>query len=144
VAAVSTQRRIADGIAALLTPLGDFGLRAVVWMPDRLAADSVTAVVGFPERIEYDQTMGRGMVKWSVPVTLYAGREHSQQAQEALAAFTDPYDAASVKAAIEADPTLGGAADACVIALADRFGAYEINGSPYLGYTLNVEVWTSG
>jgi hypothetical protein len=47
----------------------------------------------------------------------------------------------SVKAAIEGDPTLGGAAMSARVVSATDYGEYEVSqGTVYLGVTFNIEV----
>lgn len=130
---------IADGLAVRLRTVA--GLRAYAWEPDQIAPPC--AVVEFPLRIEYEQTMGLGKTRWTLPVSLYASRVDAERGQAALAPYFDDRDGQSIRGAIYADDTLGGAADCCLLLLADRFGVKEIGGVAYWGCQLTVEVWTS-
>lgn len=133
---------IGDGLKAALEAVDGLE-RVYTWMPDSVAPPCV--VVGFPERVEYQGTFGAvGMTTWLFPITLYASRADALNGQRILAAWLDASGPASVRAALEADPTLGGACDTVLIQPAADFGAYDVAGTPYLGMRERVQVVTSG
>ena len=105
---------------------------------------NVPAAVIEPGPIAFDSTMGRGSDDLSFTIVLLLADSVADLAQEQL----DPYLAGSgdqsVKAAVEADETLGGAADyACVTGVSD-YGDVQWSGKLYLGARFNVEVNTDG
>lgn len=138
---MASLQAIADGLVVRLA--GIEGMRALAWRRDSLVPPCCE--VAFPERIAYDQTLGTlgdRKTRWTIPVLYYAARADAALAQRWLAAAFDDAGPLSLKAAIEGDDTLGGAAEACEVAEADAFGVYAVNGVDYLGCRLVVHVWT--
>lgn len=114
------------------------GLRAVDVVTDSVSPP--VAIVGFPDRVEYDVTMRRGSDRYIIPIRLYVGRASERSAQNRLDAYLAASGAYSVKAAIEDDPTLGGACQTCRVTEASGYGIYEVGGVNYLGTQYMVEV----
>ena len=100
-ASISTIRQ---GIA---TNLGTIpGLRTSAWVPDQI--NPPIAVVK-PESISYDTAFGRGLDTMEFSVLCIVGRADERSAQATLDAYCATNGSASIKAAIESDPTLGSA-----------------------------------
>ena len=99
-----------------------------------------TAVVGVVELIEYDITIQRGADKYEIPVFVYVSRVDAQDSQETLDGYLASTGSSSVKAQIESDVTLGGAANSCRVIEAKEVGVYTINNIDYLGVEFTVEV----
>ncbi len=129
---------IRDGIAANLVTAG------ILAYPN--ARDSVVppeAHVGPPEIVEYDYTAGRGVDRWLVPVRLYVSKAEEDTAQDDLDEYIDGSGGLSVKAAIEADATLGSMSPVPLgvrVLTASKYGEYPVGGSKYLGVEFLVEV----
>jgi hypothetical protein len=68
------------------------------------------AMVG-PASVEYHSAMANGLTVLTVPVSVAVSLSDNKAAVAKLEAYMDISGNTSVKAAIEADPTLGGAAD---------------------------------
>lgn len=103
-------------------------------------ADSVAppaAVVGLPVT-PFDFTMG-GAEEWQVPVWVMVGKVSDRASRSALCAYVTPTGATSVKAAIEADPTLGGACDSVHVTRAE-FTTLSVAGTEYLAAEFTAEV----
>lgn len=156
---------IREGLKARLETIT--GLRAFAYIPDSVPIPA--AVVGPPET-DFDLTMRRGADTLRFPIRVYACRTNERAAQAKLDSFfetnngeqrlvdedgvylTDEsgaylvLDAAaqSVKAAIEGDTTLGGAAQTLRVVRASGYGVYDIAGVPVLGAEWLVEVIASG
>jgi len=114
------------------------GLRVQDVVVDSIAPP--VAVIGFPDRIEFDVTMRRGADRLLIPVRLYVGRASDRAAQDKLDAYLAPSGVFSIKAAIEDDPTLGGACQTLRVTEASGYGVYDVAGIPYLGVQFVVEV----
>lgn len=100
------------------------------------------AVVAFPEGdIEYDTTYGRGSDTAVFVVYVVAGRVDVESAYAALAGYMSGQGASSVKAAIEVDPTLGGAAAGGTTRVqSSRIETVTSAGVDYLAASFNVEI----
>jgi len=97
---------VRDGLVTALDTIA--GLNVAKWIGQSIRTPM--AVVGWPQ-VDYDQAMGRGLDTWTVPVQIFVGLADNRSAVATLETYMDGAGATSVKAAIEADPTLGGACD---------------------------------
>ena len=97
------------------------------------------AIVSFPENIEYDTVMARGADRLVFPVTVLVGRVSDRTARTRLGDYLSGEGDRSVKAAIEADKTLGGAADTTRVMEADT-AIWTMGGSDLLAATFTIEV----
>lgn len=114
------------------------GLRCYETIPDQFAAPA--AIVGMPTQIVFDFTFNRSTDRITYPVRLLVAKATDRSAQERLEQYLDGSGALSVKAAIEADPTLGGAANLTRVLNASGLGVYDMGGVPYLGCEFQIEV----
>lgn len=119
-------------------------------IPDLLAStnpvdalDPPYAVVGEIE-VSFDKTFGRGSDELMAKVRVYASRADVESGTDLLDDYLAGSGPSSVKAAIEADRTLGGAADTLRVEKADGYGAYAVAGTDYLGVEFTIRIWTKG
>ena len=85
--------------------------------------------------------MQRGSDTYEVPVILYVSKVDAETGQDSLDSYLAASGANSIKAAIEGDTTLGGAAMSVRVVSATEYGEYEVTqGTSFLGVTFNVEV----
>jgi hypothetical protein len=91
-----------------------------------------------PLRIDYDLNARRGADEYQFVVTVMGGRADSRTAQNSLDSYIVGDN--SVKAAIEADRTLGGAANTCRVTEMRNYGAIAYGDQLYLGCEFVVEV----
>ena len=115
------------------------GMQTMPTVPDRI--DPPTFSAGEVE-IDYNQTSSVG----GLTVLLCKGRLYSSRADVAagqanLDGYLAPTGALSIKAAIEADKTLGGACRTLHVERAHGYGRYEVGGVDYYGIQLDVRVW---
>lgn len=82
------------------------GLRCFDYVPDSL---SPPAAVVEPLEVNFDRAMGNGADYFRAFILIIVGRMSDRSSQDRLDAYLPPTGASSVKAAIEADRTLGGA-----------------------------------
>jgi hypothetical protein len=92
-------------------------------------------------RVDYHRDMAGGTTEWTMQVQLIAGRMADRQSQRTIDAWLSWDGPKSVRAAIEADGTLGGVALDTVVTDADALTTFQIGDSEYIGVTMNVTVW---
>lgn len=97
-----------------------------------------------PSEIEYDETMGRGSDRLTFSLVLLVAKYSIELDQTKLDAYLAGSGASSIKAAIEGDGTLGGAAECLRVARVNAYGQIEYNGVGYLGARFSVEVDVDG
>jgi len=102
------------------------------------------AAFPLPGAIEFDETMARGVDSYTFTVRVLVQRATDQIAQENLDPYLDGSGTFSIKAAIEGDPTLGGAADWTRVVRVPRYGDIDHAGLMYLGADFTVEVSPDG
>jgi len=91
--------------------------------------------------VDYQKAMSGGLTEWSMQVQLVAGRMADQQAQRQVDAWLSWDGPQSVRQALEADRSLGGAVNTLVVTEATALTAVQIGDSEYLTVTVNVTVW---
>ena len=90
-------------------------------------------------------TMGRATIEWKFLVRAYVGMAVEQQAQVLLDLLMESAGASSVRAAIESDKTLGGAAQDVAVSGMRAPRIYSRAGGPeYLGAEWAVDVLAAG
>lgn len=104
----------------------------------------VPCAMVLPRAIDYDTSMGRGSDSLSFDVLVLLGIPTTALSQEHLDPYLDGSGATSVKAAIEADETLGGVADRTHVTGVSQYGDIEYAGTLYLGARFAVEVDVDG
>ena len=115
------------------------GLTVYDYVPDFL--EPPIAIIAPLNTLNYDSTMARGADTYEVPVILYISRIDAETSQDTVDSYLASSGATSVKAAIESNPTLGGAAMSVRVISASDYGEYEVTqGTSFLGVTFNVEV----
>ena len=137
--------RIGDVRAALATALGAIdGLRASAYEPDKVSPPQ--AIVG-DLSIDYDQTFGSAADrchKLDITVRVYVPRATDRAGQDKLDGYVSPTGASSIKAALEADKTLGGVIDDLHVPGMSGYGFYEVGGVVYMGAEFTVSVLATG
>lgn len=128
-----------SGLATRLATIS--GLRSSATIPDN-PAPPVAVVV--PNRIAYDQSFGRGSDEYEFTITLIVGRVADRASQTNLDAYCASSGSASVKAVIEAEPTLGGAALDCRVTQMASQGSLAIGDITYHTAEFTVVVIAAG
>lgn len=128
-----------EGIAAQLDSIS--GLRIKAFEPDKVAVPSAAIAL---VSIAWDKTMGRGMDSFEFVVRLYASRATDKGGQNRIDSYLAGSGPTSVKAAIEADRTLGGVAHTLQVTGVDNYGSYEVGGINYYGVEFAVLIWARG
>lgn len=114
------------------------GLRCFPFMPDSITPPTFYVL---ELEIAFDQTFQRGVDDFN-PITcrLLASRATDKYGQKQLEQYMKGSGALSIKAAIEADRTLGGACDSLQVTGVRGMGQYEHAGITYYGADFLVRV----
>lgn len=113
------------------------GLRVFDYVPDSISPPA--AVVAWPEAVEYDYTAARGCDRLVIPVQVMVGRMSDRTSSAAICGYLAGSGAGSVKSAIEADATLGGAVESVRVQEAEVV-VMSVAGTDYLAAIFTVEV----
>jgi len=130
---MSSMDALRDGIATRLATVN--GLRVSATYLD---APRPPVAMVLPDRIEYDLDGSRGADQFFFTVSLLVGRADDRAAQRNIDDYVVGTN--SVKKAIEADRTLGGAADTCRVTEMRNYGQVSVGDVVYLGVEFEVEV----
>jgi hypothetical protein len=106
--------------------------------PTMLDAPRPPVAMVYPDTIDFDLNAARGADTFTFIVFVLVGRADDRTAQNRLDGFVAGPN--SVKAAIEADRTLGGAADTCRVTSMRNYQQVSIGETVYLGVEFEVEV----
>ena len=118
------------------------GLRA-----DYFAADQINpphAVIGVPAIESYRATMTRGRFQLQPQIFVFVSAALDRVGQSRLAGFANATGATSIPAAIEADRTLGGIVDDCVVDSFRPLGMEEVGLIGYYGGVFETRVIAPG
>ena len=129
---------IADGLKVRLATIS--GVRAYSYQPEQLNPPFAYPILN---GVSYHQTMGMGSAvtqfDWSVYVVV--GRWVDRVAMTNLDDFLSPTGAKSIRAALEADRTLGGACSDLVVSTSANISALEQDDAEYLQVSFSVSVY---
>lgn len=138
---------IKNGLKTRLETIPSFGDgRIYHYVPDTQEAPSVTIVPGTfipgdtKAALQFDSSFGRGSDEYVFTLAVVVSRTVDRAAADQLDKFLAPSGAESIKAAIEADPTLGGAAHFAHVDRVVQYGALVWNGMSFFGAQIVVEV----
>lgn len=128
-------------LADVVTGLGEAlqaisGLRVVPFTAD---VHPPEAVVDLPTSVDFDSTFARGTDTYAMKIRVYVSRADDRSGRIKLASFF-PGGASDVKAAVESDPKLGGAAKTVRVTGAENVGYFDVAGVSYLGCDFIVDV----
>ena len=113
------------------------GLRCFDYVPDSL---SPPAAIVEPLEIEYGTAMANGLNRVTAYVLIVVGRMSDRSSQDRIDAYVNTSGASSVVAAIEADPTLGGACSTLqVLRAAPR--SVVVSGVEMTAYRFEVDIY---
>jgi uncharacterized membrane protein len=136
---VTSVTELKKGLAARLETIA--GLRVHTTPP---GAITPPAAVIRRAQTRYDATMARGSDDHGFVVTVFVPLVSDAHAQPALDAYLAPSGTSSIKAAIEADPSLGGVAHFARVVSAEEDRTIEYGGVVYVAVDWIVEVTASG
>jgi hypothetical protein len=123
---------------ALANKIGTIsGLRTAATVPDQV---SPPIAVIIPERVTYDEAYARGLVVYTFIVQVVVGKVSERSAQNRLDGFVNPSGATSIKAAIEADKSLGGVVFDSRVTEMTSYTVVQIGDIAYLSCEFRVTV----
>jgi hypothetical protein len=134
----TTVAELRAGLATNLATIS--GLRTSAFIPDN---PSPPIAIVVPQRIDFDQAMGRGMDEYSFDIVVIANRMSERTAQTTLDGYCNPSGALSVKTALEIDKTLGGKAFDLRVTDMSTYTALALGETTYLAATFSVTVIAS-
>lgn len=110
------------------------------------APDSITPPVFFPHDVEidWDQTFGRGMDAFTITARLLVAKADDRAGQKTLKGYLAGSGSLSLKQALQADKTLGGACDALHVKSVRGYGVYEHNAQHFYGAEFSIYVIGQG
>ena len=131
----ATVSQVATGLAARLATIT--GLRTYTYQPEQL-----NPPFGYPQinRVEYHRAFGGGDVVMDWTVHIVVGRWTDRTAHSLLDDFLSYSGAKSVRAAIEADLTLGGVCDTLIVRSGADITSLDAGGAEFLQIQFQLEV----
>ena len=133
----ATPSQVKDGLKTAIQTVS--GLRAYDYQPDQVNPPFAWPTL---DEIRYHQTgMASGGVVMDFTVTVVVYRASERTAQDALDQYTAWSGSQSVRAAIEADRTLGGVCDDLIVTNALNFTNLDANDTSYLTMDFKVTVY---
>jgi hypothetical protein len=131
---------IRDGLATRLDTVSTF-LTVHATVPNRIVAPAAVVVPGRPVATYHDSMVGSGgsLTVFNFEIVCAVQSMTEEFAQDALDDLIS--GTSSVPAAIEADPTLGGAATTCQVRQAVDYGVVTFADTEFIGARFLVEVY---
>lgn len=130
---MSSFAELREGLALRMGTIPN--LRTSATVPD---APKPPIAIVMPERIVYDLNAHRGADTFFFTIMVIVGRADDRSAQNNLDGFI--VGSSSIKAAIEADRTLGGVANTCRVTEMSNYSSMNVGDTLYLAASFNVEV----
>lgn len=135
---------ILDAVEAMLTPLPNLRVRDVVGPDLPVTGNASVAVVLTPDIGSYRSTMGRGIYELDVDVLVVTSTTVDRVGQRKLARYASQTGPASLRAAVEADQTLGGTVHTSYLASFTNLGLEKVGPADYFGGMFRIHLATSG
>lgn len=129
----ATISELRSGIANNIRNIG--GLRVFEEIPDN---PSPPVAIVMLNNISYHRAMQNGLTEYQFVVQVIVGRAAERNAQRYLDLYCDVAGASSVKAAVELDRTLSGAAQDVVVMAMPNVGSIIVNDQTYLAADFTV------
>lgn len=131
----ATIAEINDALKNALSQIN--GLRVVDYIPDQIAPPM--AYIGI-DTIDYHQAFGLGDPQHTYLITVVVGRANDRASERALFEYLAPSGNRSVRAAIEADKTLGGFVQTLVVTRGGNMQPVIFGEITYLSVDFSVTV----
>lgn len=114
------------------------GLRVIEFIPDSLNPPMATVGV---DNVLYHGAFGPGNPQYFFTISIVVARASDRIAQKRLDEYLSWDGAASIRAAIEKDPTLCGAVQSCQVVSGGNVTSINVNEVLYLSVEFTVEVY---
>lgn len=133
----ATVSQVATGIRNRLATIS--GLRVFNYQPEQ-----VNPPIGFPvlNQIRYHGAYSGGMVEMDWSIVVVTGRWLDRTAHTALDGYLSYSGATSIRAAIEADKTLGGIVDTLVVPTGANISSMSANDAEFLKVEMALTVYS--
>ena len=135
---------IREAIAANLTANLASGCQVSAYLVSSPVPPVLDVYPSLDQPIVYDRAMGRGQDDWRVTVRGRVALNMDEGAQRLLDKWLASSGTDSVKAAVEADPTLGGACSDLRVEECRAYQVFEDAGTAFLGAEWQVLVLARG
>jgi hypothetical protein len=142
---VSSLPEVRAGLADRLRTIS--GLRVLGYVPGSISPPVAVVIPGNPgesgraaDAIAYDSTMANGSHDYRFSIKVLVGTVVDESAQARLDEYVATEGIRSIKAAVEADMSLGGVASWARVSSVTHYGIVPWGGVDYLGADLRVEV----
>lgn len=132
---MATLAELHDGLATRLRTID--GLRVREYPPEQV--EPPMAIVSYVTS-RFHGAMQDGLRSYEFAIVMLVGRSTQRTATAALLEYANTTGDRSIKAAIEADRTLGLANTDAIVTEVDAFQSEQIGGYQYLGLHFNVQV----
>lgn len=139
---MATLATIREGIRANLAANLDLGSYSDVQISAYALSNPTGPYVQVfgPEEISFHRAMANGHADWTLRVQVGVPLTLDRGAQELLDRMLESSGSASIRAAIEADTTLGGACQQAIVTGVSGYGQYVTGAGDYLGCEFSVAV----
>lgn len=134
-----TIEQMLTGIETALEAIPDF--RATNYVPGQVNPPCAFPIV---PPFEYRKTFGRGMYMLPFQIAVLVGTQLERSGQHKLASYADQTGTNSIRAALEADKTLGGLVQDVVVVGFSPEGLQEVGVIGYVGGVINIVITASG
>ena len=147
---INAMREVGDRISAIdeKVKVVDENLRYLMLSIPNLRVydyqpDQVNPPFAFPtlEEVQYHGAMGAGLVTHQFTVQVVMSRASERTAQDSLDQYTSYSGTKSVRAALEADRTLGGIIQDLIVTSARNILGFDANDTSYLSIDFQVTVY---
>lgn len=132
----ATVSQVSAGLKTRLATIT--GLRTFDYVPDQINPPLAIASL---DTISFHNSMANGDPEMEFLITVVLGRINERTATANLDGYTSPTGASSIRAAIEADRTLGGVANTCIVTGASNIRPVTQADAVYLAVDFNVTVY---
>ena len=109
-----------------------------------VSGNASVATVAVPPIPAYRSTMGRGSYELLLDVYVNVSPTPTRVGQRKLAAFASQTGDKSIRAAVEADRTLGGTVQDCIVRSFEPLGLEQVGALGYFGGVFSLYVIASG
>lgn len=135
---------IMDAVEARLQTIDGLRTDDIAAGPQNISGNASVATVAVPPVPSYRTTMGRASYELLLDVYVNVSPEPTRLGQRRLAAFASQTGDKSIRAAVEADRTLGGVVQDCIVRSFEPLGLEQVGALGYFGGVFNLYILASG
>jgi hypothetical protein len=120
--------------------IAEAGSRVFDYIPDQVGPPAIVIAPAPNEGVGQHNAILNGVCWWYIDLTVVVSRVSDRAGQARLWSYMSSTGTKSVKAVIEASPTLGGLAHVVLIDAPDEWGEVTFADVPYWGATWRIRV----